>query len=300
MSFHSYQGYGLQILSELACPELASTASAEPDVIIRFGEVCDQLDNCCHDDGFSQIKPGAYLLKLDGIAKFLVTEGREIVVQPAQACPHEVLRLYLFSQGLGALLHQRGRLILHASAVRSEAGALLFLGRSGSGKSTLASGLMNAGYQVLSEDLCAVDFPPDAPPRVFPGLAQIRLWSDTLERLGYEKRNLRQVWHKEDKYTLRLDPQGFSNPGSLHTVYLLNPAHVEAVSIEPVPPRQRFLNIMENVYRAEFVEGLGVRERLFRQVGELLRHCRVRRLTRPRDRFSVKEMMQSLKEDTAR
>lgn len=51
---------------------------------------------------------------------------------------------------VGALL---GLTVLHASAVVTKSGALLFVGASGRGKSTLADRLMERGFEYLADDL---------------------------------------------------------------------------------------------------------------------------------------------------
>ncbi|MDJ1168785.1 hypothetical protein PMG71_05050 [Roseofilum sp. BLCC_M154] len=123
----------MNIASELVCPELRpySGNDSDFDVRISVGPVSDRLIEPVYEDWFSQIKPGAYLLKVDEIAKYLVLDGKEIIIDPAAGCPEELIRLYLFSQGFGSLLHQRGRLILHASAVESDRGAMYISGSFG-------------------------------------------------------------------------------------------------------------------------------------------------------------------------
>jgi hypothetical protein len=294
-----YNAHGLHIASELLCPELKpiQDSLSEPDVIIRFGDVSDQLVDCVYDDGFSQVKPGAYLLKLDDIAKYLVTGGREIVIQPAVGCPDEVIRLYLFSQGFGTLLHQRGQLILHASAVDTEQGAILFMGASGSGKSTLVAGFLERGYQLLADDLCTIGFSGEQMPQVFPGFAQIRLWNDTIQHLGYDIHTMQRVWHKEDKYTLILSNELTANFIPLHAIYLLNPAETQDILVESLGPTEKLKSLLKNVFRAEYVKGLGVQETVFRQISKVLQYSQLKRVTRPRDHFSIEQLIQRLEKD---
>jgi hypothetical protein len=56
-----------------------------------------------------------------------------------------------------ALIYSRRYPALHAGAVRTEAGAILFPGASGAGKSTLMAGLLGAGYDVLADDTVVFD-----------------------------------------------------------------------------------------------------------------------------------------------
>ena len=287
--FHHYYGFGLHIVSEFECPELSPIAAAHssPDVVIRVGFVPSILEGQQLDDGFSQVKPDAYLLRLDNIANYYVTNGCEIVVQPHASCSDSLIRLYLFSQCIGALLHQRHQLILHASAIATDQGALIFMGPSGSGKSTLAAGLIDTGYKLLAEDLCALEFSPGRGFQVLPGMAQLRLWHDTIQQLGHNKKLMQRVWQKEDKYSRLLQDELASVPTALKMIYLLNPADVETVEITPLSLPEMTAAIVKNVFRGEYTQALGVQKRLFRQTAELIRAGQICQLTRPRNGFSL-------------
>lgn len=301
-TLYRYTACGLNIASELVCPELRpySGNGSDFDVRISIGPVSDRLlEPVLYDDPFSQIKPGAYLLKLDDIAKYLVLDGKEIIIDPAAGCSEELIRLYLFSQGFGSLLHQRGRLILHASAVESDRGAIIFLGRSGAGKSTLAAGFLKAGYRILADDLCVIDCSPDQGPQVCPALAQIRLWNDTLQQLDYDRQTMQRVWHKEDKYTKYLPELLASHPSKLYGIYWLDPGDVPDISILSLTKVEQFQALMKNVFRVEFIKGLGVRENVFTQITQMLGSIQVKRVVRPQSYFSLGQVIQCLEEDMA-
>jgi len=59
--------------------------------------------------------------------------------------------------------------------------AILFAGDSGTGKSTLATVLQSRVYKVLSDDICAVHSFSGSPPVLYPGLPELKLWSDVAE-----------------------------------------------------------------------------------------------------------------------
>ena len=298
-TLYQYASCGLNIVSELCCPELYSYTGngSDFDVKISVGSVDDQLMGAIYNDGFSQVKPGAYLLKLDDIAKYYVSDGREIVVDPAPGCPEELVRLYLFSRCLGVLLHQRGCLTLHASAIDIGQGAVVFLGQSGAGKSTLAAGFLGKGHQLLADDLSVISMSSNQPVQVFPALAQIRLWNDVLPQLGYDPRMMRRVWNKEDKYTRRITENMASQPSQLCTIYQLEPADTSAVSVKTLTKTKQFEVLMNNIFRAEYIRSLGVGERIFKQISHMLKSSEVKKLLRPRHHFSLAQMIQSVVED---
>lgn len=75
---------------------------------------------------------------------------------------------YIFlALGLGTLLQARGRLVLHASVVETEQGAVLFSAASGTGKSTQAAlWEKHMGAKIINGDRCAVGI-QDGQPMVY-------------------------------------------------------------------------------------------------------------------------------------
>lgn len=298
-TLYRYTSCGLNILSELCCPELGPYTGdgSDFDVKISIGSVSDQLMGAVYNDGFSQVRPGAYLLELGDIAKYYVFDGREIVIDPVAGCPEELIRLYLFSQCLGTLLHQRGRLILHASAIDIGQGAVVFLGQSGAGKSTLAAGFLEKGYQLLADDLSVISVSPNQQVQVFPALAQVRLWSDVLQQLDYDRHTMRKVWNKEDKYTRHITENMARRPSQLCAIYQLEPADTSIASVAILTKTKQFEILMNNVFRAEYIRGLGVGETVFKQISQMLEASEVKKLVRPRHHFSLAQIIQCVVED---
>ena len=122
------------------------------------------------------------------VGRFRIMRGQEIVVQPHPDASQRNIRMFLLGSALGALCHQRGLFLIHANGIQVEQGAFAFAGRSGAGKSTLAAYLENEGFPLICDDVCAVDLSGGAP-CVWPGAARLKLWKDSLSRLGREGAN---------------------------------------------------------------------------------------------------------------
>ena len=80
----------------------------------------------------------------DEIGAFKISNGSEIIVNPSVNINQRILRSFILGTVFASLLHQRGLLILHASAVNINNEA--FLGDKGCGKSTTAMAFCNEGY----------------------------------------------------------------------------------------------------------------------------------------------------------
>ena len=90
------------------------------------------------------------------VARYLVSGGCEIIIEPHPTATEKDVRLFLLGSAMGALLLQRGIWPLHGSAIAGRSGAALFVGVSGSGKSTLVGAFHQRGFQVLADDVCAI------------------------------------------------------------------------------------------------------------------------------------------------
>ena len=151
-----YQAFGLQILSCLPCPELLPS-SQPPDVTITYGRVPEGLTEPFPEKFCYQTAPGLFLLKIPNIARYLVKNGKEIIIDRAPQANDTDVRLFLLGSVMGALIHQRGGLPLHGSAIRLPDGtAAIFMGLSGVGKSTLAAAFHQRGYEVAADDVSLI------------------------------------------------------------------------------------------------------------------------------------------------
>jgi len=87
-----YQTFGLNITSEIDCADLLPGREGLPDVHVRHGPVPEQLENPIGQGVLYQVSTGLFLLKLDHIAKYLVCNGNEIIVDAAREADADALK----------------------------------------------------------------------------------------------------------------------------------------------------------------------------------------------------------------
>ena len=267
-SSQTYTAFGLTISSCIALPELLKGAGS-PDVRIAYGAVPEALAGAVRKGVRYEAAPGKLLLIVDGVARFLVREGKEIVVERHTDVHDDDIRLFLLGSVFGALLHQRGVLALSASAVDIGTGGVVFLGKHGVGKSTLAAAFHANGYSVLADDLCAVSFREDGVPMVIPAFPQVKLWPDALERLSLDATLLPRVRPALEKRALPLEEGFAAKPRPLTRLYVLEGSNNATLRLTPVPGIARFKTLMLLTYRSQFLEGLGVGASHFKCVASL-------------------------------
>jgi hypothetical protein len=215
---HRYVAYGLRILSELTLPELDSRADGDaPQIRIETGPVTSGLENPTLLGGLFETSPGNFLLRMEGVARYLVTGGDRIVIDVAPEADGDSVRLFLLGSVFGALLHQRGLLPLHASAIETPKGAVLFAGMSGTGKSALAAAFHVRGYRVIADEICALDGD-----RVRPAVPRLLLWPDVIEELKLNDGEIRQVRQNVRKFHVPLKKDRPTDSLPVHGLYILN------------------------------------------------------------------------------
>ena len=301
MPTYYYTAYNLIIASELPSPQLVPLPENEEipdiDVHIRIGTVPEELEDAVSKGVLYQAKPNEFLLHLQDIGGFWVRDGKEIIIEPAQKATDDEVRLFLFGSAFGALLHQRGLLVLHASAIETERGAVLFVGASGNGKSTTAAAFHQRGYSVLSDDVCVIILDDENNPVVLPAFPQIKLWADTAKELAHETASLRKVRPQLEKYALMLDEGFVTTPRPLYAVYALSSHNKEDFKLDPVEDGNKFRILLNNTYRGRFMDGLKMRDSHFSLAIVAANKIKVSRVTRPSAEFRLKELVDLLEAD---
>jgi hypothetical protein len=269
------------------------------DVLITTGKTPDHLEHPAKQGACYQTQPDRLLIWLPGVARFLVAQGREMLVEAEpHAAPAEIRRL-LLSAPFAALLLQRGLLPFHASAVAIEGAGVLVLGGPCAGKSTLAGLLLDCGGRILSDDITAIRCAEDREPWVMPGYAELELWPDSLAALGGDLAAQTVPGNAFDKRVLRV-PDGFaSQPVALRAIYVLEPGNGTAVELRECGGVQRAAALLKHVHRLEFTAG-AAREAAFLEITRLAKTTRVSEIRLPGDRLAGEELAHLVAADCRR
>lgn len=293
-----YTAYGLRVRSPVPLPFARrpggrdgcredTPGAGEPDVVVRLGAVPAALpgpaDRRRTPGGRAvwEASPGAFLIGLRGVARYLVTGGCEVVIEPCGGGDREV-GAYLAGTVWAALLLQRGIVAFHASAAEFEAGAALFLGRSGAGKSSLLGALLKRGRAMLADDVAGVVLDAGGRPVALPAYPRLRLCEDAVDALGWrgQAQAREREWMQPEKYRMPA-PRFRASPLRVCALFLLDSGHGNGIGIEPVPPSAAVEALGMRAWRKPLVVGLGRRQAHFRVVAAMARQAPVARVVRP-------------------
>jgi hypothetical protein len=293
-----YRAFGLCFRSCLALPELLpAPAGSAATIEIVYGAVPRELPGTLVRGVRFQAAANALRLQVDGIATFLVEEGRRITIERAAGAQDDDVRVFLLGSAVGALLHQRRDLVLHASAVEWNGQAVAFLGRSGAGKSTLAAALRQRGHAVLTDDLCVIR--PDAGGRMcaHPGFPQAKLWLDSLRQLALPPEGLRRIRHQLEKRAVPLAADFAAAALPVRQLYVLRPPPRETVQLAPVSGPAKFQVLRNQTYRFGFVADIDGKSGHFQHALHLAQQVPLTAITRSADLARLGELVAAIETD---
>jgi hypothetical protein len=243
----SYLAYDMGIRAAMPLPELASgERTEEGDVRIGFGRVGEPPPEILGKDwGRFSPAPHEDCLFWKGVGSFLVRGGHEVVVDPSPELDEKTLRLFVLGPVLAVLLHQRGRLLLHASAVSLGGEAVLFLGGAGWGKSTTAAALHARGHGLLTDDVAVLRV-EKSHPALLPGFPQLKLWPEALVSLGDDPEKLPRCNPRFEKRARRAAHEFSPDPLPIKRIYVLDEGSAPGVS--PLRPREALAELVRHTY----------------------------------------------------
>jgi hypothetical protein len=290
---YAASAYGLRIRSVVPLPAAVAAGDAGADTDVRWADLESVTRSLRARSLAASVTEMETALAIPGIGTFLARLGREILVDPDPGVGSALLQLALLGPVLAALLQQRGNLVLHASAVEVDGAAVGFLGGRGAGKSTMAAALLGRGYPLLADDLLAVSL-DGGPPRVLPGLPQLKLWPDALAALGGDPDLLPPVREGLDKRVQKLGGHGRSGEVPLAVLYVLSSD--DDPTIEPIQSPAAFLELVSHSYGIAWLHGVSGPGQ-FAARAELARRVPVRRLRRPSDLGRLDQVIRLVEED---
>jgi hypothetical protein len=291
----SYSAYGLSIESELVLSELSSGRERAPDVIIRTGRIGSfdpNIDERTHRADENDIR-----FSYETAGRFRVRQGSEIVVDSAPNADDSFLRACLLGPVLAALLHQRGLLVLHGSAITKDGRAITFLGGKGWGKSTLAAYMNSRGHGFLTDDVVAVNADSSGVIQLMPGFPHLKLWPNSAAYLGMDPDKMARLHPELDKRIHRLDDDFSMEPCRISSIYVLDIGDYE--EIRPIKPREALIELVRHTYLSRYLQPTGTASLHLQQCAKVASSVPLYYLRRPPSLFRLPKIARLVEDHVA-
>lgn len=210
-----------------------------------------------------------YLLRFPDLADFQITgTGQSVCCWPVPGTSQATLQHLYLNQVLPLALSRQDKLIFHASAIESDAGALAFMGNSGRGKSTLAASFASRGFRFLTDDgLLLAE--TSAGFMVQPSHPSIRLWADSrAATIGSDAPLAPPVQYTAKERLLSGgDLRHCDEPRPLRRVYFLGDGSASKLTIRAMSTDETLTALL----RYSFLLDMETREMLARHFDQLSR-----------------------------
>ncbi|QUL37819.1 hypothetical protein [Erythrobacter sp. JK5] len=286
--------YGLNVVCDLDLPELyPAEDSAEPDIVIREGDVPPPTaDDPLNVSTFVDGEPGRLWLDFPDRLRMTISDGRSIIYTRYPGVAEDEMRLFLLGSGLGAILMQRGHVVVHGNAVSVDGSdrAIMCIGDTGAGKSTTAIAMLQRGHAMLADDVC----PIGADGRVLPGMPRAKLWLDTAQRLGIDTSELARVREADPKFNLPIGDDQCRKPQAIGAFFWLVPEDVAQVQVRQLNGVEKFAVLRNNIYRPEYLLPLELEVLYLKRVAAIAQDTPLFRVSRPTAGFDIDALIDAL------
>jgi len=290
ISPYTYCAFGLIISSEFECPELI-TSNGTPDVFIKFGKTPQSLTDPLFSGVRFQTNGHEFLLTVDKIARYYVQNGNSITIDLHPNYEISEVRLFLLGSAFGALIHQRGLLPFHGSSVKIGDSAIILSGLSGAGKSTLAAAFHKKGYDILSDDISVISFSDKGIPMVHPGYPQMKLWPDSMVKLGENPSNYSKIRKQVEKHSVPIKNSFWGKSLPLSKIFIISSSNLGELKVESIKGVEKISLLKTHTYRFNFVAGLQLQVKHFTSFELLGKNVEIYKLTRPTGKFVFDDLI---------
>lgn len=275
---YSYNGYQLNVSSEIKLPIQEIAFEGLADVRIEYGAVMNKpsgyvLGNTYLSTTFDEIDMGL------GQVGWFHIERDLICVEPYPGVHENIIALYLIGSIWGSLLHLRGVTPFHASGYSINNKACLIMADSGAGKSTLLHGMLAKGARFITDDLAVISTAQNlvCPSFSYGKVDESYLDGDiSLEPVPY-------IEGEKTKFYMDYHDIMVEKSLPLTLVIVLEIANQSEVTFEWLKGSEKLKAMMPHIYRGYLLERLNRKNDAMVQMFKLVSEVPILRVKRPRE-----------------
>ena len=317
MKMFLYHAFGLEIASEIELPGMTD-GSGDPDVKFTLGKVDHTMVTGAEVEGPNyRVKDNDVYLWWDDIGKVRISKGELVTVEPASDLESaDELNMIPFILGpvMALMLHQRGFLVLHGSAVNIKLGkssggidsagdemtsAVAFLGHRGNGKSTTAIHLYVAGYPLVADDILAIKFSQDGKPVVYPGYPHVRLSDEAYHQVKDRTDILTPIRTLAGKVFCDASHEFSPEPVNLERIYVIEKIPEEeggSTGISVLKSQENLIDLIRHSVANRIFQHTSQKENLI-NCSQLVNNIKVKRLEVVHSFENISDLIQAVEGD---
>ena len=120
-----------------------------------------------------------------------------------------------------------------------------------------------------------------------------------MDKFGYDKEKYTSFSSdKEVKYIVPAKEEFIDEEREMIALVKLTVGDVEEVTIEEIRGSEKLNNIIENIYRGEYIKNLGgMKPKYFKKCLEIAKNIKFYVVTRPKDEFTVDEQIELIERE---
>jgi hypothetical protein len=299
---HLHRAYGLVFRSDvplLLVPRIEVSEGQPIDVVVQRGSLPRVAPPPACGSVVCWSKGQDAGFQVPTVGEFRATAGQEIVYDLNEGADVGRVPAYVIGVSMALILHQRGFLVLHGSAVEHDGRCFAFVAPKYHGKSTLSAALQARGCKLVTDDLIPVRIDESGLPTVTPAYPFSKVWPDAFAAIGEDADKSPRFLEGFDKRLRVVGEEGMAQePVPLMRVYVLEWS--DKLDVDRLPRAEAFQQTVTHTHHhvlpliSETSRG---QIDHFQALGSVLRHTTVSRLRRPRNLDGLDEVCDLLLDD---
>jgi hypothetical protein len=263
--------------------------------VIRCPASVGDLAAAPHSGVLWRAAPGRLLLEVPDVARYLVSDGNLVEVEPCGAATAGEVRRFLRMTPTAALYLQRGIPVLHAAVAADPAGhAIVLAGNSSAGKSVLLAALVQRGWGLLADDLAPVTLDDAGVPVAVPTWPEMILWPDAVgggATSVADGANVREFGPSGARRAVGWEARFVDEARPVKAIWWLGVHSFDPIEVRGVEGVSRFEALGAMAYNRRIASALLDRASYLTVAGTVAGSgIPIRLLTRPRGRWTADEL----------
>jgi hypothetical protein len=268
------------------------------DVVVEFSRLRTGLTGATAAGVLWAAAPGRLWLEVPGVARYLASEGRSLIVDPAAGADPTAVARFAGMAPLAALCYQRGMAVWHAATAVRDGGAVVLAGESGTGKSTLLAGLMKRGWGMLGDELAVLAVGEGDAVLALATGAEVRLWPDAID--GLESQSAGAGIQGAGPRALAAGDRALHGATPIRSIWQLTLHNHAGVEITTEAGFARFDALGKLTFNGRVAHALLDRRAYLRIAAAAASTIPLRHARRPRGEWTVPELTDAIERDFAR